>query len=52
MSFATYMSEQPPLNNPMIVYRGCNDLEIDGVNGLVSTSTDKKLRNNLIEAHY
>ena len=56
MSFATYMSEQPPLNNPMIVYRGCNDLEIDGVNGLVSTSTDKKIaeqfnRGTLLKIH-
>ena len=56
MSFATYMSEQPPLNNPMIVYRGCNDLEIDGVSGLVSTSTDKKIaeqfnRGTLLKIH-
>ncbi len=43
ISFATYMSEQPPLSDPMVVYRGCNDLDVDGVNGLVSTSTDKKI---------
>lgn len=43
MHFAEYMSEQPPLTNPMVVYRGCNSLEDDGVSGLVSTSTDKKI---------
>jgi len=43
INFATYMAEQPPLNNPMVVYRGCNFLEVDGVNGLVSTSTDRKI---------
>lgn len=37
-SFANFMAEQNPLRNEMTVYRGCNSLDIDGVNGLVSSS--------------
>lgn len=40
INFAEFMSEQESLKNEMVVYRGCNSLEIDGVDGLVSTTKD------------
>ncbi len=42
-NFANCMSDQPPLRDEITVYRGCNSLEIDGLNGIVSTSKDEEI---------
>ena len=56
INFADFMFEQDSLNDEMIVYRGCNSLEVDGVKGLVSTTKDIQIaqqfnRGTLLKIH-
>lgn len=45
LNFGEFLGTQPETKEPMIVYRGCNDLDVDGVSGLVSASRKESVAN-------
>ena len=45
VDYAQIFRVQKGLDAPMVVYRGCNSLEEDGMNGLVFTSESEKFAN-------
>lgn len=43
IAFSEVLDLSEPLEEDLIVYRGCSSLERNGVNGIVSTTTDRKI---------